>query len=153
MRATKPPATIAADCIGARRGFDTLDAAAAIERAGLAPPTAKTDACRRIRQESVRRSGRGTATDKRRRSGLCFDPSVDQEHDQTLISRFERGKVPGLAMRRLYAMLRALRADEITFGPGPRTVPQSSWEDAMYGDLWERAGRVAQARLNRRRSA
>jgi len=131
MRATKPPATIAADCIGARRGFDTLDAAAAIERAGQAPPTAKTDACRRIRRESVRRSGRGTATDKRRRSGLCFDPSVDQEHDQTLISRFERGKVPGLAMRR----------------------PQSSWEDAMHGDLWERAGRVAQARLNRRRSA
>jgi transcriptional regulator with XRE-family HTH domain len=73
--------------------------------------------------------------------------------DQTLISRFERGKVPGLAMRRLYAILKALRAEEITFGPGPRTVPQSSWEDAMYGDLWERAGRVAEARVNRRRSA
>lgn len=72
--------------------------------------------------------------------------------DQTLISRFERGKVPGLAMRRLYAMLKALRTEEITFGPGER-LPQSSWEDAMYGDLWERAGRVAEARVNRRRSA
>jgi transcriptional regulator with XRE-family HTH domain len=73
--------------------------------------------------------------------------------DQTLISRFERGKVPGLAMRRLYAILTALRAEEITFGPGPLMAPQSSWEDAMYGDLWERAGRIAEARFNRRRSA
>jgi len=72
--------------------------------------------------------------------------------DQTLISRFERGKVPGLAMRRLYAMLKALGADEITFGPGSRP-PQSSWEDVLYGDLWERAGRLAAQRVNRRRSA
>lgn len=72
--------------------------------------------------------------------------------DQSMISRLERGKLPGMAIRRLYDLLRALRADEIVFGPGPR-APQSSWEDAMYGDLWERAGRVAEARLNRRRSA
>jgi transcriptional regulator with XRE-family HTH domain len=73
--------------------------------------------------------------------------------DQSIISRVENGKLGGLAIRRLYDLLRALRADEITFGPGPKTVPQSSWEDAMYGDLWERAGRVAEARLSRRRSA
>ncbi|HJP89833.1 MAG TPA: hypothetical protein VJ850_12430 [Candidatus Limnocylindrales bacterium] len=73
--------------------------------------------------------------------------------DQSIISRLENGKLGGLATRRLYALLRALRAEEITFGPGPRTTPQSSWEDAMYGDMWERAGRIAEARLSRRRSA
>lgn len=77
--------------------------------------------------------------------------------DQTTISRLENAKCRGLHIRRLFAILKALRADEITFGPGPRKVPQSSWEDAMYGDMWERAGRVAEARvrrsLNRRRSA
>jgi transcriptional regulator with XRE-family HTH domain len=73
--------------------------------------------------------------------------------DQTTISRLENAKRAGLSVRRLFAILRALRAEEITFGPGPRTVPQSSWEDVMYGDLWERAGRVAEARVNRRRSA
>jgi transcriptional regulator with XRE-family HTH domain len=73
--------------------------------------------------------------------------------DQTTISRFENANGHGLSSRRLFAMLRALRAEEISFGPGPRTVPQSSWEDAMYGDLWERAGRLAEARVNRRRSA
>ena len=73
--------------------------------------------------------------------------------DQSIISRLERGKAPGLAVRRVYALLRALRAEEITFGPGLGRVPQSSWEDAMYGDMWERAGRLAEARLNRRRSA
>ena len=73
--------------------------------------------------------------------------------DQTMISRLETGKSRGTSNRRVFAILEALRAEEITFGPGPRKVPQSSWEDAMYGDLWERAGRVAAARLSRRRSA
>jgi transcriptional regulator with XRE-family HTH domain len=73
--------------------------------------------------------------------------------DQSMISRLENGKLPGVAIRRVYALLRALRAEDITFGPGPRKVPQSSWEDAMYGDLWERAGRLAERRLSRRRSA
>ena len=73
--------------------------------------------------------------------------------DQTTISRLEHAKAHGLSIRRLFAILKALRAEEITLGPGPRNVPQSSWEDAMYGDLWERAGRLADARLSRRRSA
>jgi transcriptional regulator with XRE-family HTH domain len=73
--------------------------------------------------------------------------------DQSIISRLETAKSRGTSIRCLFAILSSLRAEEITFGPGPRTVPQSSWEDAMYGDLWERAGRIAEARLSRRRSA
>ena len=73
--------------------------------------------------------------------------------DQTTISRLEHAKAHGLSIRRLFAILNALRTEEITFGPGARKVPQSSWEDAMYGDMWERAGRLADARLSRRRSA
>jgi transcriptional regulator with XRE-family HTH domain len=74
--------------------------------------------------------------------------------DQTTISRLEGGQAHGMPVRRLAAILRVLRADEVTFLPDV-VIPPSSWEVALYGDPWQRADRAARlgCRLSRRRSA
>jgi transcriptional regulator with XRE-family HTH domain len=73
---------------------------------------------------------------------------------QSQISRLESGKSPGLSMRRVYAILRALHADCIDFLPAKPAVPPTALELLLWGDQWERAGRAAERRrLSRRRSA
>ena len=73
---------------------------------------------------------------------------------QSQISRLETGRSPGLSMRRVYAILRALHADTIDFLPAKPAIPPTALERMLWGDQWERAGRVAERRrLSRRRSA
>ena len=71
---------------------------------------------------------------------------------QSQISRLESGRQRGLSSRRIFAILRALHVGEIAFLPPP-TVPQTQLEIMLFGDPWERAGRAAERRVNRRRSA
>ena len=73
--------------------------------------------------------------------------------DQTVISRLERGVNQGLSIRRLFAILRALRIGEIVLLPRPPAVEPMSAELMLAGDPWKRAGREAERRLSRRRSA
>jgi transcriptional regulator with XRE-family HTH domain len=73
---------------------------------------------------------------------------------QSQISRLETGRSPGLSMRGVYAILRALHADTIDFLPAKPAIPPTAIELMLWGDLWERAGRAAERRrLSRRRSA
>jgi transcriptional regulator with XRE-family HTH domain len=73
--------------------------------------------------------------------------------DQTTISRLERGVQRGLSVRRLFAILCALRVADVTFCPAVPVAPATPLELMLRGDPWERAIRAADARLNRRRSA
>ena len=78
-----------------------------------------------------------------RRSGL----------DQTTISRLERGRQEGLAIRRFFAILRALQVGEIVMLPRPPAAPMTSLELMLSGDPWKRAINEADRRLNRRRTS
>ena len=71
---------------------------------------------------------------------------------QSQISRLETGRQHGLSSRRIFAILRALRVGEVAFMPPP-SAPQTALEFMLRGDPWERAGRAAERRVNRRRSA
>jgi transcriptional regulator with XRE-family HTH domain len=71
---------------------------------------------------------------------------------QSQISRLETGRQHGLSSRRIFAILLALHVDEIAFLPPP-AAPQTALEIMLRGDPWERAGRAAERRLSRRRSA
>lgn len=66
--------------------------------------------------------------------------------DQTTISRLERGTQRGLSIRRLAAILDALRVGEVVFDRPP-TVPQTNLEILLYGDRWARAVAEADRRL------
>lgn len=66
--------------------------------------------------------------------------------DQTVISRLERGVQGGLSIRRLGAILDALKVGEIVFQTPP-TVPQTDLEIMLYGNPWERARAEADRRL------
>jgi transcriptional regulator with XRE-family HTH domain len=71
---------------------------------------------------------------------------------QSQISRLETGRQRGLSSRRIFAVLRALNVGEIALMPPP-VAPQTALEVMLRGDPWERAGRAAERRVNRRRSA
>lgn len=73
--------------------------------------------------------------------------------DQTTISRLESGRQRGLSLRRLAAILRALRVGEIDFLPPRPIVEPTALELMLYSNPWERAGGAADRRVNRRRSA
>jgi transcriptional regulator with XRE-family HTH domain len=73
--------------------------------------------------------------------------------DQTTISRLERGLQKGLSVRRLFAILKALRVADVLFEPRKSSVAPTALDLMIHGDPWERALRRADARLNRRRSA
>jgi transcriptional regulator with XRE-family HTH domain len=73
--------------------------------------------------------------------------------DQTTLSRLERGLQPGLSIRRLFAILRALRVGEVQFLPRTPIVPPTPLELMLHGDPWKRAMSEADRRVNRRRSA
>jgi transcriptional regulator with XRE-family HTH domain len=66
--------------------------------------------------------------------------------DQTTISRLERGLQRGLSIRRLAAILDALRVGEVMFDR-PATIPQTDLEIMLYGDPWKRAMAEADRRL------
>jgi transcriptional regulator with XRE-family HTH domain len=72
---------------------------------------------------------------------------------QSVISRLEGGKAQGLSVRRLFAILRALRIGELLMLPRPPSVPQTDLELMLQGDPWLRAKARAARQLNRRRSA
>ena len=55
--------------------------------------------------------------------------------DQTTISRLEHGRQRGLSIRRLAAILDALKVGDVVF-ERPRTVPQTSLEIMLFGDRW-----------------
>ena len=65
---------------------------------------------------------------------------------QGTISRLERGVQRGLSIRRLEAVMEALRVGDVTFAPPP-TVPQADLEIMLYGDHWQRAIQEADRRL------
>jgi transcriptional regulator with XRE-family HTH domain len=73
--------------------------------------------------------------------------------DQTTISRLERGLQHGLSIRRLFAILRALRVGDVTFAPPKPFVPPTLLELMLHGDPWERATRETERRRRRPRSA
>lgn len=73
--------------------------------------------------------------------------------DQSTISRLERGRQEGLAMRRYFAILAALRVGDILMLPRPPVVEHTSLELMLSGDPWKRAVATAARRVNRRRSA
>ncbi|MEO5703369.1 MAG: helix-turn-helix transcriptional regulator [Candidatus Limnocylindrales bacterium] len=73
---------------------------------------------------------------------------------QSQISRLEAGRQRGMSIRRVFAILRALRVDVIAFVPRPPASPPTDLELMLWGDPWERAGRAADRRsVNRRRNA
>ena len=72
---------------------------------------------------------------------------------QSTISRLERGVQRGLSIRRLYAVLRALRIADIDLVPRKPAVPPTALEVMLYGDRWAMAVLAADARLSRRRNA
>ncbi len=82
-------------------------------------------------------------TELERRSGV----------DQTTISRFESGRQRGLSLRRLAAILRALRVGSIDLMPPDPIVQPTALELMLYGNRWERAVEAADRQLSRRRSA
>ena len=65
---------------------------------------------------------------------------------QGTISRLERGVQRGLSIRRLAAVMDALRVAEVTF-ERPPTVPQTDLEIMLFGDLWAEACKEADRRL------
>lgn len=73
--------------------------------------------------------------------------------DQTTLSRLERGRQAGLSIRRLFAILGALRVGEVQFLPRTPLVPPTPLELLLHGDPWKRAIAEADRRVNRRRSA
>jgi len=78
----------------------------------------------------------------------------DRAHvDQAVISRLECGVNQGLSIRRLFAILRALRVGEIVLLPRPPAVEPTAAELLLRGDPWKRAVAEADRRVNRRRSA
>ncbi|HET7182728.1 MAG TPA: helix-turn-helix transcriptional regulator [Candidatus Limnocylindrales bacterium] len=72
---------------------------------------------------------------------------------QSTISRLEAGIAMGLSLRRMFAILRALRLGELRFLPRPPAVEMTDLELMVQGDPWLRAKAAAERRLNRRRSA
>ena len=66
--------------------------------------------------------------------------------DQTTISRLERGVQRGLSIRRLAAILDALKVGDVIFDRPP-SVPQTELEIMPYGDHWLRAVAEADRRL------
>jgi hypothetical protein len=56
-----------------------------------------------------------------------------------------------MSIRRLGAVMDALRVGEVTFDKPP-TVPQTDLEIMLYGDPWQRATREADRRLRWPRS-
>ena len=72
---------------------------------------------------------------------------------QSQISRLESGRQRGLSTRRLFAILRALHVGEILLLPPVPRVAPTELERMLWGDPWERAGRAADVRVNRRRTA
>jgi transcriptional regulator with XRE-family HTH domain len=66
--------------------------------------------------------------------------------DQTTISRLERGTQRGLSIRRLAAILDALKVGDVVFDRPP-TVRQTDLEIMLYGDRWARAVAEADRRL------
>lgn len=72
---------------------------------------------------------------------------------QSQVSRLETGRQRGLSSRRVFAILRALRVGEVAFLPPEPAVPPTQLELMLWGDPWARAGRAAERRVNRRRSA
>ena len=73
--------------------------------------------------------------------------------DQSTICRLEIGRGANVGSRRLVAMLKALRVDDIVFVPRPPAAPPTALELMLRGDPWERAIKEADRRVNRRRSA
>jgi transcriptional regulator with XRE-family HTH domain len=73
--------------------------------------------------------------------------------DQTVISRLECGSNQGLSIRRLFAILRALRVGAIVLLPRPPASAPTDLELMLRGDRWARAKIEADKRLSRRRSA
>ena len=72
---------------------------------------------------------------------------------QGVISRLENGIHQGLSIRRLFAILRALRIGELLILPRPPSVAPTNLELMLQGDSWLRAEARAARQLNRRRSA
>jgi transcriptional regulator with XRE-family HTH domain len=72
---------------------------------------------------------------------------------QSTISRLERGVQRGLSIRRLFAVLRALRVAEVDIVPRKPVTPPTALEVMLYGDRWAKAVAAADERLSRRRSA
>ena len=111
-----------------------LDDPVYVERAPAARPTAMAKMGRAILR--LRLFWGWSQQELEARSGV----------DQTTISRLERGVQHGLSIRRLAAILDALRVGNVTFDKPP-TVPQTSLEILLYGDPWERATKEADRRL------
>jgi transcriptional regulator with XRE-family HTH domain len=73
--------------------------------------------------------------------------------DQTTLSRLERGGRANLGSRRLGAVLGALQVGDVVLRPRAAEPAQTPLELMLYGDRWVRAGREAERRVSRRRSA
>jgi hypothetical protein len=168
MQAMKPPAAIAADCIGVPRRADAVcpiaDGVCSGADGPLAARAANFHARRRITGNRSADETDAYATGDRGCSAVCFDAAMRDDGIGSELgpakyaaTGMDFGAGRGLADEELddaadagdLADARYLAAEP---DPTELTVEQRVGM-AMYGDLWERAGRVAEARLNRRRSA
>lgn len=72
---------------------------------------------------------------------------------QSVISRLECGVLTGMSLRRLFAVLRALRTGGLVILPRPPAIPPTEVELLLRGDPWKRAIVEADKRISLRRSA
>jgi transcriptional regulator with XRE-family HTH domain len=66
---------------------------------------------------------------------------------QSTISRVERGKQPGLSLKRLFALCRALRVVDVDLVTRKPSVPPTELEIMLRGDRWARAVAAADRRI------
>jgi transcriptional regulator with XRE-family HTH domain len=66
---------------------------------------------------------------------------------QSTISRVERGRQPGLSLKRLFAICRALRVVDVDLVTRKPSVPPTDLEVMLRGDRWARAVATADRRL------
>jgi transcriptional regulator with XRE-family HTH domain len=68
--------------------------------------------------------------------------------DQTTISRLERGRHPGINIKVLSKVLDALNVGDVAFDHPPLVSEQTPLEIMLHGDIWARACREADRRLD-----
>ena len=67
--------------------------------------------------------------------------------DQSTISRVERGRQPGLSLKRLFAICRALRIVDVDLVTRKPSVPPTELEIMLGRDRWTRAVAAADRKL------
>jgi len=115
-----------------------------------APPAAVPPAIAVRRKAILVELGRATLRLRLFLGWTQRDVEIRSGVDQTTISRFERGRQPGMSIVCLAAILEALKTGRIEAMPPPGPPP-TALELMLYGDRWRRAGEEADRRLTRQR--